>query len=185
MIKELGVTLVELMITLLISALLVSIAVPSSAHLVKRSKANGETNKILDVLALARSESIKKSQVVTLCKSLDKAECGGDWRDGWILFVDGNKDGKRDEGEDVLTSGKMEQGFKLSYRAFGSSSHLRFTPMGFTLSHNGTFKICPADSDPRYARVVIISKTARTRLSRDADGDGIYEDASGRPLVCP
>ena len=185
MIKEFGLTLVELLITLLVSALLVSIAVPSFTHLVKRSKANGETSKILSVLALARSESIKRSRVVTLCKTPDQAECGGDWQDGWILFVDKDKDGRRDEGEELLTGGRMEQGFKVSYRAFGSFNHLRFTPMGFTLSHNGTFKICPADDDPRYARVVIISKTARTRLSRDADGDGIYEDASGKPRVCP
>ena len=74
MIKEVGVTLVELMIILLVSALLVLIAVPSFTHLVKDSNANGETNKILDVLALVRSESIKKSHVVTLCKSLDHIE---------------------------------------------------------------------------------------------------------------
>ena len=110
---------------------------------------------------------------------------GGDWQDGWMLFADNNKDGSLDEGEEILTRGQVEWGFKLSYRAFGSFNHLRFTPMGFTLSHNGTFKLCPADDDPRYARVVIISKTARIRLSKDADGDGIYEDASGKPLVCP
>jgi type IV fimbrial biogenesis protein FimT len=185
MTKEMGLTLVELMITLVILSILISIAVPSFAHMRKRAEANGETNRILSLLALARSESIKRSQVVTLCKSSDHAECGGDWQGGWVLFVDNNKDGRRDEGEELLTSGQMERGYQLSYRAFGSFNHLRFTPMGFTLSHNGTFKLCPEDNDPRYARVVIISKTARIRLSKDADGDGIYEDASGKPLVCP
>ncbi len=185
MTKEIGLTLVEVMITLLIVSILVAIAVPSFTHMKRRHEANGETNRILSLLALARSEAIKKSQVVTLCKSSDPAECGGDWQDGWILFADNNKDGSLDEGEEILTRGQVEWGFKLSYRAFGSFNHLRFTPLGFTLSHNGTFKLCPADDDPRYARVVIISKTARIRLSKDADGDGIYEDASGKPLVCP
>ena len=31
--------------------------------------------------------------------------------------------------------------------------------------------------------LMIISKTARIRLSKDADGDGIDEDARGKPLV--
>ncbi len=183
--KDTGLTLVELLITLAIVAILVAIAVPSFANMIKRAEVKGETHKILSLLALARSESIKKSRVVTLCKSTDHLECGGNWQDGWLLFVDNNKDGKRDAGEEMLSSGQVEQGFQLSYRAFGSFNHLRYTPMGFTLSHNGTFKLCPADNDPRYARVVIISKTARTRLSRDSDGDGVYEDASGKPLVCP
>lgn len=183
--KEHGMTLVELMITMVILSILITVAVPSFGNMIKRSEVTGEINKILSLLALARSESIKKSRVVTLCMSSDHAECGGDWEDGWLLFVDNNKDGSRDAGEEVLRYGQVEQDFKLSYRAFGSSDHLRFTPMGFTLSHNGSFKLCPADNDPRYARVLIISKTARTRLSRDSDGDGIYEDAAGRPLTCP
>ena len=183
--KESGFTLVELVVTLLILSVLVSLAIPSFAHMIRRAEANGETERILNLLALARSESIKRSRVVTLCKSSDLVECGGEWQDGWMLFVDGDKDGSLDDDDEVLTTGRVEQDFILSYRAFGSFKHLRFTPMGFTLSHNGTFKLCPADNDPRYARVVIISKTARARLSRDADGDGIYEDAGGRPLTCP
>lgn len=185
MTRQFGIALPELVITLVIVSLLAFLAIPSFAHLLRRSEANGETNRILSLLALARSEAIKRSQVITLCKSSDQVECGGNWQDGWMLFVDSDKDGMRDDGEEALTNGQLEQEFKLSYRAFGSFNHLRFTPMGFTLSHNGTFKLCPADNDPRYARVVIISKIARIRLSRDTDGDGIYEDASGKPLVCP
>ena len=183
--QQSGVTLVELMVTLVVISLLASLTIPSFAHLVRRSEANGEADRILSLLALARSESIKRGRVVTLCKSSDQTQCGGEWQGGWMLFVDGNKDGRFDVNEEILTSGRLERDFKLSYRAFGSFNHLRFTPLGFTLSHNGTFKLCPADDDPRYARVVIISKTARVRLSQDKDGDGVYEDASGKPLACP
>ena len=66
MTKEIGFTLVEVMVTLLIVSILVAIAVPSFTQLIRRSEANGETNRILSLLALARSESIKKSQVAYL-----------------------------------------------------------------------------------------------------------------------
>ena len=90
-----------------------------------------------------------------------------------------------DTDEELLKTGRAGEGYRLSYRAFGSSVHLRFTPLGFTLAHNGTFKLCPADNDPRYARALIVSKTARFRLSGDRDGDDIHEDASGDALACP
>jgi hypothetical protein len=53
-----------------------------------------------------------------------------------------------------------------------------------TLSQNGTFKLCPADNDAKYARAVVISKTARVRRPKDSDGDGVYDDANGKALVC-
>jgi type IV fimbrial biogenesis protein FimT len=53
-----------------------------------------------------------------------------------------------------------------------------------TLSQNGTFKLCPSDGDAKFARAVVISKTARVRTTRDASGDGVYEGASGNDLTC-
>ncbi len=69
-----GLTLTELPAARSITTILVSIAVPSFSNMKKRSEMRGETNKILILLALApsksikraRSESIKRSQVVTL-----------------------------------------------------------------------------------------------------------------------
>lgn len=40
------------------------------------------------------------------------------------------------------------------------------------------------DSDVRFARAVVISKTARVRLPKDTDGNGTYDNASGNSLTC-
>jgi len=179
-----GFTLIEMLSVLVIAVTLIAVAVPSFSDTVNRQKANGEASDIISLLAVARSETIKRSKFVTLCSSIDSAECGGDWQDGWILFVDEDSNGVRGDDELILRGGQTGQKFILTYRAFGSSSYLRFAPFGLMLANNGTFKLCPEDGDARFARAVIISKLARTRLGRDRDGDGIAEDASGNPLGC-
>ena len=168
-----GFTVLELMISISIIGIILALAMSSFDDLIKRHQANEAVHDMAAIIAYVRSEAIKKSQVVTLCKSADELSCGGDWSDGWLIFVDNNKDGSRSLDEELIRTGHAAQNYVLSYSAFG-----------YTLSQNGTFKLCPASRNNRYARAVIISKTARTRMAKDADHNGIYEAANGQPLNC-
>jgi len=179
-----GFTLIELMVVISIIAILASLAVPSFADMIRRQKSSGEANVLFSLVYLARSEAIKRNSIVTICKSLDANQCGGTWSDGWIVFQDNDKDGSRDAGETLISSGVMGNEYQLSWSAFGSNNYIRFTQNGLTLSQNGTFVLCPNDNDVKYARAVVISKTARVRLPKDSDGDGVYEGASGDNLMC-
>lgn len=182
--RDAGFTMVELMIVISVLGILMSLSVPSFDRMLKRQKASGEANNLVSLIYLSRSEAIKSNQVVTLCRSSNGLECGDDWKDGWLMFVDNNRNGAKDIDEKIIRSGHAGNGYQISFRASSSNRYLRFTPLGITLSQNGTFKLCPADNDSRYARAVIISKTARARLAKDSDGDGIYEAANGSPLSC-
>ena len=179
-----GFTLVEVMIAISVLGILMSLSVPSFSAMLKRHKASGEANNLVSLIYLARSEAIKNNQVVTICRSESGLVCGNDWKNGWLMFVDNNRNGVKDINEKIIRSGQAGNGYQVSFRAFGSNRYLRFTPLGITLSQNGTFTLCPAENDDRYARAVIISKTARARLAKDSDGDGIYEAANGSPLSC-
>ncbi len=180
-----GFTLVEAVTALAVAALLTTLAVPAFLGQRKAAGAAAEVQKLASVLARARLEAVRRNRVVTLCKSGNGVDCGGSWSQGWLLFVDRDGDGARDAGEPRLTVGRPAAGYRLRLSAFGSSSRMRFSPVGFTLAGNGTFGVCPADGDLRYARAVIVNKSGRVRFSADRDGDGIHEDASGRPLSCP
>jgi type IV fimbrial biogenesis protein FimT len=184
MYRNKGLTLMEVMIAIAILGIITSLAASSFNNLIRRQQVSGETNVLFSLIYYARSEAVKHNKVVTICKSDDVTQCGGDWSDGWIVFTDDDKDGSRDNGETIISSGKIGEGYKLAWSAFGSNSYIRFTPNGLTLSQNGTFKICPLDGNVKFARAVVISKTARVRLPKDSDGNGIYEDSSHNDLTC-
>lgn len=84
-----GLTLVELMVTLIIIGIVVSIAVPNFRDFIEHNRATTESNKIVGALNLARSEAVKRGSTVSVCPSSDQATCSGDsdWEQGWIVFV--------------------------------------------------------------------------------------------------
>jgi len=84
-----GFTLLELMITLVIAALFLTVGVPSYLNLIRNSRAATNANELVTALTLARSEAVRRAANVTICRSADGAACGGNWTDGWIVFVDG------------------------------------------------------------------------------------------------
>jgi type IV fimbrial biogenesis protein FimT len=85
-----GFTLVELMITLALAAIILSLAVPGFQDIIRNNRAATQSNELVAALSLARSEAVKRGARVSLCPSTDQASCTGgtDWADGWIVFLD-------------------------------------------------------------------------------------------------
>jgi len=179
-----GFTIIELMFCLAFVAVITAFILPSFHNLLKQQQVKGQINNLVVMIYRARSEAIKRQQVVTICKSSDSETCGGSWSDGWIMFEDLNSDGNKNTGEPKITSGQIEYNYTLRFSAFGSTNYIRFLQTGLTSYHNGTFTLCPESKNKQLAKAVIFSKTARVRTSKDEDNDGIDENASGEDLIC-
>lgn len=79
-----GFTLVELLITIVIVAILASVAVPSYREFVAGQRIKTASFDIMSALTLARSEAIKRAAPVTA------APAGGTWTNGWsVTAADG------------------------------------------------------------------------------------------------
>lgn len=82
-----GFTLIELMIVLVISSILLTMAVPSFSEVMRNNRLTTATNNLVTSFNLARSEAIKRRSNITVCASSDQAGCtGGSWADGWIVI---------------------------------------------------------------------------------------------------
>jgi type IV fimbrial biogenesis protein FimT len=85
-----GFTLLELMMTVSIAAILLAIGVPSFKYVTSANRASSEINGLLGDLQFARGEAIKEGQTVTICASTNGTSCSGStsWNTGWIVFSD-------------------------------------------------------------------------------------------------
>jgi type IV fimbrial biogenesis protein FimT len=88
-----GFTLVELIVTLAVAAILMGTAVPSFTSLVNSNRLATQANDLLGAMMIARSEAIRLNRRVILCSSSDGATCSSDagrWN-GWLVFADNNR----------------------------------------------------------------------------------------------
>lgn len=72
-----GFTLVELLITVSILAILATVGVPSFQAIIQNSRATALTNDLVSALNLARSEATKRGIAVSVCAT------NNNWLNGW------------------------------------------------------------------------------------------------------
>lgn len=87
-----GLTLVELMVTMAILAIVATLAVPSIQTFVARNAMRNLGADFTTAVQFARSEAISRNQCVAICMSTTVgaantcAVAGEDWAAGWIVF---------------------------------------------------------------------------------------------------
>jgi type IV fimbrial biogenesis protein FimT len=103
-----GMTLVELMITVSILSILVSVAVPNMVGMINDSRLSGQTDLLVATLASARLEAIQRRNQVIVCaasapntatncsSAATAAAAKADWSKGWIVGIDADADGSID-----------------------------------------------------------------------------------------
>ncbi len=163
MTREYGITLLELMVTIVIAVILMMVAVPGFNSYIRDSSLASITNNLLSTLNVARSEAIKRGVPISLCRSNDNASCSGAWSDGWIVFADLDRDGVVDTGESLLQAGEGVPGASYSVavtladRAGSAKTYVLFTARGVT-AHTGRVAVCHLN-DVASARVIALSAT--------------------------
>ncbi|GAA5317384.1 MAG: hypothetical protein AseanaTS_25890 [Candidatus Pelagadaptatus aseana] len=183
--NTLGYSLLEMVITLAVAAILLSIGLPSFTEQIEEQRNEQVINRLYTILQQTRHRAVSQKQPTTLCKTADFSTCGGDWGQGILIFTDQNLDGRRDDNETIhLTVNDLFDEGNLHWRSFGNKRYLQFLPTGSTNYQNGTFTYCDKDNDLKKARGISITVTGRTQIAFDRNGDGVRENASGRPLRC-
>ena len=104
-IRQIGFTLIELLVVVVMMAIVASLAVPSFQSLMARRAVSAAADALIGDLRYARSEAIKRSARVSICRSANGTTCSGAaglWKDGWIVFVDANGNGTFEAGDEIV-----------------------------------------------------------------------------------
>ncbi len=153
-----GFTLLELMVTVAVLAVLIGIAVPSLGDATLAGKLAASANDLVAGVAMGRSEAIKRNAVTSLCVSSNGTSCGsGGWEQGWIII----------SGSTVIQKhSAAPTGFKVT----SSVAKVDFQPTGVG-NTQATITVCrSAPSAGSQERVVNVSATGRAYVSKTTTG---------------
>jgi len=167
-----GFTLVELMIVLVIAGVLLAIAAPGFRTLLERNRLQSASSNLFASLMLARSEALKRNQVVWVCKgtaTATSASCptgtDGTWEGGWLVHIDPTNPTSPDPNDVIAVREGLEAGDTLRVVQTPSDdiNAISFRPNGGVAAET-SFVICNSDADATTGREVRISATGRPGL---------------------
>lgn len=143
---SLGFTLVELLITIVILGILISIATPRFMNLLQDLEAKDIRSKVISALRTSKAESLIRHQYVIMCLANNNNQCHKNATDRLIVFTDKNDNHSFDATQDTFL---LIQVLNLDY----GKTHLRvsagrhyvkfFGDTGLPRGHIGHIKYCP------------------------------------------
>lgn len=165
-----GASVLELMVTLAIAAILVTAGVPSFQHYLLRQHVRAAVNQLHHDLMLARSEAVYRNAIVIACPGSPDSGCtsGPDWSGGWIVFEDSDGDRALSRTEPVIRNGQLMQAVRVLTTS--GRGPLRFFPDGSAPGTNMSISLCGL-SGPADARKLVVSNIGRIRRDTWPDLD--------------
>lgn len=180
-----GFTLIEVMVVLTLMVILLAIGVPSMRDMLVENRLSSNVNEFIAANSFARSEAIKRGQLVTVCRAVDvgtgtdscnsssSADRGSmDWGTGWLVFVENSSAsagiGRVDPGEDVLL---RQSALTSKTHVSASSRRITYNGTGEPISNIAgvNFKF---NADGYFGRIVCINRTGRARVIRESSTCG-------------
>ncbi len=181
--KNTGMSLIELLITLVISGLLASVGTQAMTSLIHRHQASTEIQALQMAIYLTRSQALITQSTTTLCPLIN-GSCQRQWNARVTAFIDYNKNRRLDVNEQVLTTVPAIDPERV-LRQYPKKA-FQFNNRGFAGFNNGSFSYCSTLGETvKIGASFIVSRMGRIRMGTDSDDDGLPETANGKNVPCP
>lgn len=197
-----GFTLYELLITVFIIGIVLSFGIANMSDFTRNGRMTATANDLHGAFHLARSEAARAKTFITICASATSMaaapDCGGNWSQGYIVFVDRNGDrtvnpGPPDTSDSILRRhGPVETGVNLTFA--NNASYFRFAASGQGSAVTGQpavsqVVICdergnaPGASGWSTARAFVVTPLGRGTILKEENQIQTVIDAIG--AACP
>jgi type IV fimbrial biogenesis protein FimT len=187
-----GFTLVELMVTIAVLAILLTLGVPSFTAVINNNRLAAGANEFAAALQHARMEAMRRNTRVIVCRSDDQVSCsaGSEWR-AWVVFVDRDRDGVADAASgttatEVIRVGALPAPVMAKVSTNVVSSRIFFRPDGraYKSESNTTMTdellkatvgvcISGARQPSQNQREIRLMSGSRVSMSRSGTGSGV------------
>ncbi|MDV3514569.1 GspH/FimT family pseudopilin [Stenotrophomonas sp. C1657] len=158
-----GFTLLELMVTVAVLAILVTVALPSFSAMIAGNRITAAGNDLMAGLQFARHEAIRRNDAVQVCASADGQACSDAGWNRWIVRTGGGavlRSGEIPAAVTVLPHGAFHHG--LQFDATGLFQGRR------SQERQGHLLLCSARTERRLQ--LEVSSGIRMQLAADALG---------------
>lgn len=156
--KEQAFTLIELIITIAVLAILTSIAIPSYHHYMEYQEYNGLLSMIRSHINLSKNYAVLYHNQVTICSSSDFRSCeNNQWDKAMLIFSDQNHNKKLDADEQLYTVmiTNLKYG-SLKWKGFGDPNSISFMgDTGLPRGSQGSFYYCSFNTPKNSTRFIL------------------------------
>lgn len=168
-----GLTLIELMITLVVLSIALLAGAPPMQRLIHGNQLRAETGRLLTAINLARSEAIIRNLPVSLCPSAmavtGNPVCAGEYASGWIVFSNRDRDRVVDDDADEVIRAfeSIPGGYTLTNRAGtrAASEIITYLPDGSS-RRNLTLLVCAPATRSLDAWSIVLNMVGRARVAK-------------------
>lgn len=178
-----GLTLLELLISLTVLAVILGLSVPLTEALVLSNRRSYLVNQYFGAFAYARHQAVATRSITAICPLDNSFQCTDDWTLPVSVFPDSDYDRRPDDRIIWRTLDPLTDQF-LVYSRTGGRGSFHFGPDGMIYGATGSIVICPDDISTGHMTYIAVSLGGRTRQVTDDDGDGTISLHWGGQVSC-
>jgi type IV fimbrial biogenesis protein FimT len=175
-----GFTLIELMVTLVLLAVMLTLAAPSFLTFQRNAELTSTANSFVGSLSAARAEAMKRQMRAFVIPG-DGVTQTTDWSKGWVVYVDTNTSTTAGsvlpDSADIIVAkqGPMPSAVTVAASTFldGTSAYVMFNGSGFMALVGSVFStdrsITLSNGTSEANRLVIASPSGRLRVCKSGE----------------